>query len=84
MHQSTPLQIIGTQHGWVLAHYIDGAGELFPVAAFIMAHLWRQYRVFDKTKTEIPPDGSEDLQLVLAASKCLDLLIALQTEEFQM
>lgn len=32
----------------------------------------------------VPSDGSEDLQLILAASKCLDLLLALQTEEFQM
>lgn len=32
----------------------------------------------------LPPDGSEDLQLVLSASKCLDLLLVLQTEEFQM
>lgn len=34
--------------------------------------------------TNLPPDGSEDLQLVLAACKCLDLLVTLQTEEFQM
>jgi hypothetical protein len=32
----------------------------------------------------LPSDGSEDLQLLLAASKCLDLLLVLQTEEFQM
>lgn len=32
----------------------------------------------------LPSDGSEDLQLILAASKCLDLLLVLQTEEFQM
>ena len=32
----------------------------------------------------LPADGSEDLQLVLAACKCLDLLLVLQTEEFQM
>lgn len=32
----------------------------------------------------LPSDGSEDLQLVLAASKCLDLLLVLQTQEFQM
>ncbi|KAL0951843.1 hypothetical protein HGRIS_008504 [Hohenbuehelia grisea] len=41
------------------------------------------YRIFEQVMTSLPPDGSEDLQLVLAASKCLDLLIALQTEEFQ-
>lgn len=32
----------------------------------------------------LPSDGSEDLQLILAASKCLDLLLTLQTEDFQM
>ena len=31
-----------------------------------------------------PSDGSEDLQLLFAACKCLDLLLTLQTEEFQM
>lgn len=42
-----------------------------------------QFRVFELVITSIPADGSEDLQLVLAASKCLDLLLVLQTEEFQ-
>lgn len=32
----------------------------------------------------IPSDGSEDLPLILAAAKFLDLLLVLQTEEFQM
>jgi len=32
----------------------------------------------------MPADGSEDLQLVLAVCKCLDTLLVLQTEEFQM
>ena len=32
----------------------------------------------------LPSDGSEDLGLILAASKLLDLLLVLQTEEFQM
>jgi hypothetical protein len=34
--------------------------------------------------TSLPSDGAEDLQLILSASKCLDLLLVLQTEEFQM
>lgn len=34
--------------------------------------------------TNLPGDGSEDLQLILSACKCLDTLIVLQTEEFQM
>lgn len=33
---------------------------------------------------DIPADGSDDLQLVLAACKFLDLLLVLQTEDFQM
>ncbi|CAK5264480.1 unnamed protein product [Mycena citricolor] len=45
--------------------------------------LTEMYRVFEQLMTNLPSDGSEDLQLVLAASKCLDLLITLQSEEFQ-
>ena len=33
---------------------------------------------------EIPPDGSDVLQLILAACKFLDLLLVLQSEDFQM
>jgi hypothetical protein len=32
---------------------------------------------------EPPPDGSEQLQLVLAACKVLDLLLVIQSEDFQ-
>lgn len=32
---------------------------------------------------QLPADGSEDLPLILSACKCLDLLLVLQTEEFQ-
>ena len=31
----------------------------------------------------LPSDGSEELGLILAAAKLLDLLLVLQTEEFQ-
>jgi hypothetical protein len=41
------------------------------------------YRIFEQIIDTIPSDGSEDLQLILSASKCLDLLLTLQTEEFQ-
>jgi len=41
------------------------------------------YRIFEQAIVSMPSDGSEDLQLVLAACKCLDLLLVLQTEEFQ-
>ncbi|KAJ4470942.1 Dopey, N-terminal-domain-containing protein [Lentinula aciculospora] len=41
------------------------------------------YRIFEQVMLNLPSDGSEDLPLVLAACKCLDLLIAIQTEEFQ-
>ncbi|KAL0565831.1 hypothetical protein V5O48_016193, partial [Marasmius crinis-equi] len=41
------------------------------------------YRVIEQTMNALPSDGSEDLPLILAACKCLDLLLALQTEEFQ-
>lgn len=43
-----------------------------------------QYRIFEQLMTTLPSDGSEDLQLILSASKCLDLLLTLQSEEFQM
>ncbi|KAG7099897.1 hypothetical protein E1B28_001698 [Marasmius oreades] len=41
------------------------------------------YRVLEQTVTVLPTDGAEDLPLILSACKCLDLLLALQTEEFQ-
>ncbi|KAF7307364.1 Dopey-N domain-containing protein [Mycena indigotica] len=41
------------------------------------------YRIFEQLMTALPPDGAEDLQLILSASKCLDLLLTLQSEEFQ-
>ena len=43
-----------------------------------------QYRVFEQIMLSLPSDGSEELGLILAASKLLDLLLVLQTEEFQM
>ena len=43
-----------------------------------------QVRIYEQTMTTLPPNGSDELQLILAASKCLDLLLVLQTEEFQM
>ncbi|KAG5340493.1 hypothetical protein C0989_001400 [Termitomyces sp. Mn162] len=45
--------------------------------------LMELYRIFEQAITTLPSDGTEDLQLILAASKCLDLLLVLQTEEFQ-
>ncbi|KAL7419677.1 hypothetical protein Q5752_005591 [Cryptotrichosporon argae] len=40
-------------------------------------------RVFETTMDNPPADGSEDLQLVLAACKFLDLLLVIQSEDFQ-
>ncbi|GLB43530.1 putative dopey, N-terminal [Lyophyllum shimeji] len=45
--------------------------------------LMEMYRIFEQVMITLPADGSEDLQLILAASKCLDLLLVLQTQEFQ-
>ena len=50
--------------------------------AFI--HRIQQYRIFEQTIVSVPADESEDLPLILSASKCLDLLLTLQTPEFQM
>jgi len=41
------------------------------------------YRIFEQTMASLPVDGSEELQLLLSTCKCLDLLLVLQTEEFQ-
>ncbi|KAG5643542.1 hypothetical protein DXG03_000683 [Asterophora parasitica] len=41
------------------------------------------YRIFEQAIVALPADGSEDLLSILAASKCLDLLLVLQTAEFQ-
>ncbi|KAG1754714.1 Dopey, N-terminal-domain-containing protein [Suillus paluster] len=58
------------------------------LAAHSMTSFWpviltELYRIFELIIDSIPSDGSEDLQLILSASKCLDLLLTLQTEEFQ-
>ena len=50
----------------------------------LVANFAVQYRLFESVMLNLPPDGSDDLPLLLAACKCLDLLVTLQTEEFQM
>ncbi|TDL26444.1 hypothetical protein BD410DRAFT_521497 [Rickenella mellea] len=45
--------------------------------------LTEMYRIFDEIVTDPPSDGSDDLQSILSACKLLDLLLVLQTEEFQ-
>ncbi|KAI5120784.1 hypothetical protein M0805_002411 [Coniferiporia weirii] len=40
-------------------------------------------RIFEQAMAEPPADGSDSLQLVLSACKLVDLLLVLQTEEFQ-
>ncbi|WVQ73679.1 hypothetical protein IAR50_003259 [Cryptococcus sp. DSM 104548] len=40
-------------------------------------------RIFEQTLDEPPENNSEDLQLVLAACKFLDLLLVIQSEDFQ-
>lgn len=41
-------------------------------------------KVFEGAMDEPPPDGSEELLLVLAACKFLELLLLMQSEDFQM
>lgn len=48
------------------------------------SYLNSQYRIFEQIIMAVPADESDDLPLILSASKCLDLLLTLQTEEFQM
>lgn len=53
------------------------------LALLIRPHIF-QYRIFEQLINEPPSDGSEDLQAILSACKLVDLLLVLQTEEFQM
>ncbi|KAI0271467.1 Dopey, N-terminal-domain-containing protein [Gloeopeniophorella convolvens] len=46
--------------------------------------LSEMYRLLEQTIIELPPDGSEALSLILSVCKFIDLLLVLQTEEFQM
>jgi hypothetical protein len=43
-----------------------------------------QIKIFEDTMDQLPRDGSDQLMIVLAACKFVDLLIALQMEDFQM
>ena len=42
-----------------------------------------QLRVFEQAMTDPPADGSDDLQMILSMCKFVDLLLVLQTVEFQ-
>ena len=42
-----------------------------------------QFRVFQQVLSSPPADKSDDLQLILLTCKFLDLVVTLQTEEFQ-
>ncbi|CCM03665.1 uncharacterized protein FIBRA_05809 [Fibroporia radiculosa] len=53
------------------------------LSSFWPVILTELYRLFDQALTSLPSDGSEELGLILAACKLLDLLLVLQTEEFQ-
>lgn len=46
--------------------------------------LSEMYRLLEQTMIEVPLDGSEALPLILSVCKFIDLLLVLQTEEFQM
>lgn len=41
-------------------------------------------RIFEDNLNELPADNSDKLMLLFAASKFLDLLLTLETDEFQM
>ncbi|KAI0830814.1 Dopey, N-terminal-domain-containing protein [Trametes gibbosa] len=53
------------------------------LSSFWPVVLTELYRVFEQILDNVPGDGSEELGLVLSACKLLDLLLVLQTEEFQ-
>lgn len=84
MYPGPPLPIISSQFDEFLACAIHGAGEFtHPTITVLLSWLCMQYRLFEQIMTTLPADGSEDLPLILSACKCLDLLLVLQTEEFQ-
>ncbi|GJE86225.1 Dopey, N-terminal-domain-containing protein [Phanerochaete sordida] len=53
------------------------------LSSFWPTILTELYRVFEAVLLTLPSDGSEELSVILAAGKLLDLLLVLQTEEFQ-
>ncbi|KAI0031253.1 Dopey, N-terminal-domain-containing protein [Vararia minispora EC-137] len=53
------------------------------LASFWPVILSELYRLLLQTMVDLPPDASEILTLVLSACKFVDLLLVLQTEEFQ-
>ncbi|KZT08595.1 uncharacterized protein LAESUDRAFT_757319 [Laetiporus sulphureus 93-53] len=53
------------------------------LSSFWPVILTEMYRLFEQALISLPSDGSEELGLILAACKLLDLLLVLQTEEFQ-
>ncbi|EJF67133.1 hypothetical protein DICSQDRAFT_151482 [Dichomitus squalens LYAD-421 SS1] len=53
------------------------------LSSFWPVILTELYRIFDGILVSPPSDGSEELGLILSASKLLDVLLVLQTEEFQ-
>jgi len=46
--------------------------------------LSEMYRLLEQTMIEVPSDATEALSLILSVCKFIDLLLVLQTEEFQM
>lgn len=78
------LSTVRTQSDEFLACSLDRTGVSLAHNDSISWLTQVKYRIFEQVMTNLPSDGSEDLQLVLAACKCLDLLVTLQTEEFQM
>ncbi|OJT08448.1 Protein dopey [Trametes pubescens] len=53
------------------------------LSSFWPVILTELYRIFEQILDNVPGDGSEELGLILSACKLLDLLLVLQTEEFQ-
>jgi len=86
LHACSALSPISAQPGKLLADYTYRTGEQGttlrpnPLSLATLS----KFRVLEHVFTDVPADGSEDLALVLSACKFLDLLLVLQTQEFQM
>lgn len=79
------LQTIPSQPIKFLARTYSRASELWVILSCSAQNLnFVQIRVFEQVMAEPPSDGSENLQAILSACKLIDLLLVLQTVEFQM
>lgn len=67
----------------ILTELVSLFGPLLGLFANLSSAHSGKFRVFQQVLAAPPSDKSDELQLVLSTCKFLDLLVTLQTEEFQ-